>query len=52
MDLCHHLGVPLAEENVEGPSTCLMYLGIIIDSVAGELRLPLEKLSRLCLLIP
>ena len=43
VDLCHHLGVPLAEEKVEVPSTSLVFLGIIIDSVAGELRLPLEK---------
>ena len=51
VDLCHHLGVPLAEEKVEGPSTSLVFLGIVIDSVAGELRLPLEKLNRLRLLI-
>ena len=51
MDLCHHLGVPLAEEKVEGPSTSLVFLGNVIDSVAGEPRLPLEKLSRLRLLI-
>ena len=36
---------------MEGPSTSLVFLGIVIDSVAGELRLPLEKLNRLRLLI-
>ena len=24
---------------MEGPSTCLVFLGVVIDSVAGELRL-------------
>ena len=32
----------------EGPTTCITFLGILIDMVAGQLRLPPEKLSRLC----
>ena len=47
MDLCARLGIPLAIEKVEGPSTCLPFLGIEIDSVAQELRLPADKLLRL-----
>ena len=31
----------------DGPTTCLIFLGIQIDTVAGELRLPEEKLQRL-----
>lgn len=45
--VCGILGVPLATHKTEGPTTCLTYLGIEVDSVAGELRLPVEKLLRL-----
>ena len=48
MAICKHLGVPLALEKVEGPTVCLVFLGILIDTIAGELRLPREKLNRLC----
>ena len=41
------LGVPLAEEKSEGPATVLTFLGIEIDSVQGEIRLPQEKVERL-----
>ena len=44
---CADLGVPLAEEKLEGPSECLTFLGIEIDTRAGLLRLPAEKLTRL-----
>ena len=44
-DVCRHLGVPLAEEKREGPTTSLVFLGILIDTVRGELRLPREKLG-------
>ena len=47
VDVCKHLGVPLAEEKLEGPSDCLVFLGIVIDTVKGELRLPVQKLERL-----
>ena len=47
LDICKHLGVPIADKKVEGPSTCLVFLGILIDTVRGELRLPLDKLTRL-----
>ena len=41
------LGVPIAEHKREGPTTCLTYLGIEIDTGVGQLRLPQEKLLRL-----
>ena len=41
------LGVPLAEHKRDGPTTCLTYLGIEVHTVAGQLRLPAEKLERL-----
>ena len=45
--VCGELGVPLAEDKVEGPATCLVFLGIEVDTQAGVLRLPVEKLSRI-----
>ena len=39
------LGVPLAPEKQEGPSTTLTFLGIEIDTVRQELRLPQDKLK-------
>jgi hypothetical protein len=44
---CGRLGVPIAAHKTEGPSTCLVFLGIEIDTVVGELRLPEDKLRRL-----
>jgi len=48
---CEVLGIPLAFEKCEGPTCCLVFLGIIIDTIAMELRLPQEKLLRLHQLI-
>ena len=45
--VCEDLGVPLAAEKQAGPSTCIEFLGIIIDTVKQELRLPRDKLDRL-----
>ena len=44
---CKVLGVPIAEHKRDGPTTCLTYLGIEVDTVASQLRLPQEKLQRL-----
>ena len=49
--VCARLGVPMTPHKREGPTTCLVFLGIEIDTVAGELRLPEEKLSRLMSLL-
>ena len=45
--VCTRLGVPIAEHKRDGPSTCIVLLGIEIDTIAGELRLPADKLHRL-----
>ncbi len=45
--VCARLGVPMAPHKRDGPTTCLIFLGIEIDTVAGELRLPEGKLLRL-----
>ena len=44
---CGELGVPIAEHKRDGPTTCLTYLGIEVDTMASQLRLPQEKLQRL-----
>ena len=44
---CSTLSIPMAAHKREGPTTCLPVLGIVIDMVAGELRLPANKLVRL-----
>ena len=44
---CLDLGIPLAAHKCEGPSTCMTFLGIVINTTAGELRLPPEKLVHL-----
>jgi len=38
------LGIPVAEDKLEGPSQCLVFLGIEIDAVAMVCRLPKDKL--------
>ena len=40
------LGIPFASQKTEGPATSLVFLGIEVDTVAGELRLPRDKLQR------
>ena len=51
LPLCERLGFPVAPEKVMGPTTVLIFLGIEIDSVRQELRLPREKLERMKTLI-
>ncbi len=44
---CEKLGVPVAQHKCEGPVTCLTFLGIEVDTIAQEIRLPREKLHNL-----
>lgn len=41
------LGLSFQESKTEGPATCLTFLGIEIDTLAMEARLPADKLDRL-----
>ena len=45
--ICNYLGVPLALEKVKGSLTSLPFLGILLDTIKMEARLPEEKLSKL-----
>ena len=49
--VCGELGIPLADHKRDGPTTCLVFVGIEIDTTAGTLRLPTYKLTRLRLLL-
>ncbi|KAL5457463.1 hypothetical protein EMCRGX_G034726 [Ephydatia muelleri] len=49
--VCDHLGIPVASEKLEGPTTALTFLGIVLDTSAKQLRLPPDKLEELTGLI-
>ena len=42
-----NVGIPLAPEKLQGPSTCLVFLGIMIDTTCMETSLPADKLGGL-----
>ena len=44
---CSQLGVPTADHKRDGPTSCLTFLGIEVDTAAGQLRLLQDKLLRL-----
>ena len=39
-DICSLLGVPLALEKIEGPTHCLTFLGITLDTQSMQAHLP------------
>lgn len=43
LQVFEELGAPVEEDKSEGPATTLPFLGIEIDKVAMELRLPRKK---------
>ena len=45
--LCQAVQAPVKPEKVLGPTTTLPILGILLDTVAGEAKLPEEKLTAL-----
>ena len=51
LELCGRLGVPIAEQKLQGPTTSLSFLGIEVDTMAMELRLPQEKVGQLKVMI-
>lgn len=44
---CKKVGVPLEEDKCEGPTPVLTFLGMELDSIRREIRLPRDKLERL-----
>ena len=49
IEVFKQLGVPLAPEKTVGPTTCIVYFSITIDSIRMESRLPEDKLQGLCI---
>ena len=47
LQVCQALGVPLAVDKIGGPSQILEFLGILLDTMRMEARLPPEKLERI-----
>jgi hypothetical protein len=47
IEVCAMLGIPFALEKLEGPSTTLEFLGILLDTGHMEARLPAERLARI-----
>ena len=46
-EVCAQLGVPLAAEKTEGPCHEITYLGLVIDAVKREVRVPGDKINAL-----
>ena len=55
MDIFHsimdELGIPIADDKTVGPLTCIVFLGIEIDTIEQCLRLPREKLDQIMSLL-
>lgn len=43
---CKDFGVPIADEKTEGPCTILVFLGLVLDSILMQVRIPLEKIKQ------
>ena len=46
IDLCKQIGVPLAPDKTVGPQSSITFLGIVLDAVRMEARLPQDKLEK------
>jgi hypothetical protein len=44
--LCNRLGIPISEHKIEGPTTTLKFLGLVIDTVKRTVTLPLDKIQK------
>ena len=47
LSLCDRIGAPIKTENVEGPTTHLTFLGIVLDTVTMEASITTEHKSSL-----
>lgn len=51
LQVCKKLGFPIAEGKIEGPTAVIIFLGIILDTIKMELRLPMDIPEDLLLLL-
>ena len=49
--LTNFIGAPLSPEKTEGPTTCLVFLGLRIDTLEQTVSIPKEKLAEALVLI-
>lgn len=47
INMCFVLGIPIKSENTEDPSTVLTFLGIELDTMKMQARLPQEKVDKI-----
>ncbi len=47
IQVCRDTGTPLEEDKCQGPAQAITFLGIELDTLSMEIRLPQEKLDRL-----
>ena len=47
LKMCFDIGVPIKKEKTEQATTCITFMGLELDSVAMEARLPQDKLEKL-----
>lgn len=45
--ICNQLGVPIAENKTQGPTTVITFLGLTIDTILMMVRIPEDKLEKL-----
>jgi hypothetical protein len=45
--ICSEIGIPIANEKAEGPSTIIDYLGLTIDTVNMLIKIPEKKVQDL-----
>ena len=46
LDMCRDIGLPMAPEKTFQPDTVMTFVGYEIDTLKGEVRLPLDKLKK------
>lgn len=45
LELCSDIGIPMAPEKTTHPSTCTSFLGIELDTISRQAKLPKDKLT-------
>ena len=46
IDICTELNVPVNEDKTFWVTTCIVFLGLLIDTVARTVSVPTEKISK------
>ena len=46
LDMCADIGIPMAERKTFYPDTTMTFLGLEIDTLKNEVRLPMEKVKK------